>query len=1039
MTEPSLRRDFGERQSNLQAGADTPGRVVGASFDGASNFSMVNPQFQAATNIQNNYLTWNTNDVSDIRKWLKAPDPSTNFVAACKLRTLGTGDWIFSDPQFVKWRQAKSGVLWIQGKVGSGKTLLSTAIIDQLRGNPALLCCYYYFDNRDNSQTKTNAQGLLQSLLVQTATRQGKVHPALHELYKSSNQGLMEPTIGELSATLELVSKDLNPVYLVLDAMDECSEAIDVLKHLAQLKKHTCIAVTSRYLAEREYDVSWSIHLDDTRYFRQDVDKYLKDKFSHRKLGPKLLTEIVNQLSQDAQGQFRWVDCQVTVLQRCKTPKAMREALNRLPKTLAETYTLAIERMREGEHVLDAGKLLMWLAYAFEPLSIAQVTDILAIDLEDHIFDPEMRSLELENGTYEILDSTLITVDVEKVVKLAHNSVKEFLTETHAEVHISKGFKINEHLAHSTICQTCLIYLLQFNKEGMLPKEEYMFKKLYPLGLYAAQHWPKHMERLVDERPEHKHTKDLAISLLKDNSQLPYVNWIRIHVPDQSFWMKTYEPILKSSQIQSQLYYMASLNMRSIAEHLLAENLADVNWQGGEHGNALQVACWRGHRDIIQFLLEHKVDVNAQGAGHYGNALQAAACSGRMDIIQLLLEHKADVNAQGGHYGNALLAAINEAEEDIVQLLLEHKADLNVQGPGTYGNALQAAAWRGNKDVILLLLEHKADINAQVGHYGNVLQVASWRGNKDIVQLLLEHRADVNAQGGYYGNALQSASQSGNKDIVELLLEHNADVNAQGGEYGNALQGASWKGNKNIVQLLLEHNADIHAKGGYYGNALQAASWRANKDIVQLLLVHKADVNAQGGYYGNALVAAISQREKDIVHLLLEHKADVNAQGGPYGNALQAAISQGGRSIVHLLLEHKADVNATGGHEENALLAAISARDKDIVQLLLEYKADVNATGGRYGNALLAAIHERDKDIVQLLLEYKVDLNPKEGHHRNALLAAINYAGEDIVQLLLPHKLDANVQRGEHRNPSSFLGEEQGHFPDSSATQTRHR
>ncbi|KAF9048138.1 hypothetical protein BDP27DRAFT_694082 [Rhodocollybia butyracea] len=183
MTEPTLGRHFREQQSNPQAGADRPGM-----FAGASHFSMVNPQFQSATNIQNiqnSYHTWNTNDVFAIRKWLKAPDPSTNFVAACDKRTPGTGEWIFSHPQFVEWREATSGTLWIQGKVGSGKTFLSTAIIENLQANQAFLCCYYYFDNRDNSQTKTNARGLLQSLLLQMATRDETVHPALHELYRS--------------------------------------------------------------------------------------------------------------------------------------------------------------------------------------------------------------------------------------------------------------------------------------------------------------------------------------------------------------------------------------------------------------------------------------------------------------------------------------------------------------------------------------------------------------------------------------------------------------------------------------------------------------------------------------------------------------------------------------------------------------------------------------------------------------------------------------------------------------------------------------
>ncbi|KAF9056915.1 hypothetical protein BDP27DRAFT_1454269 [Rhodocollybia butyracea] len=269
MTESSLGRDFKEQQSNPQAGADRSGSM----FSGASNFNAANSQFQSATTINiehdgdaqihqaamtiNN--NWKTDDVFAIRKWLKAPDPSTNFVAACDKRTPGTGEWILSDPQFVEWREATSGVLWIQGKVGSGKTFLSAAIIQELKADSASLCCYYYFDNCDNSQARTNARGLLQSLLLQMATRSGGVHPALHELYTKCTEGLMEPTTAELSATLEVVSKDLSSVFLVLDAMDECSEAFDVLKHLAQLKKHTCIAVTSRYLAETDYEVSWYI------------------------------------------------------------------------------------------------------------------------------------------------------------------------------------------------------------------------------------------------------------------------------------------------------------------------------------------------------------------------------------------------------------------------------------------------------------------------------------------------------------------------------------------------------------------------------------------------------------------------------------------------------------------------------------------------------------------------------------------------------------------------------------------------------------
>ena len=60
---------------------------------------------------------------------------------------------------------------------------------------------------------------------------------------------------------------------------------------------------------------------------------------------------------------------------------------------------------------------------------------------------------------------------------------------------------------------------------------------------------------------------------------------------------------------------------------LLLEKGADVNAQGGEYGNALQAASYKGHSEIVKLLLEKGADVNAQG-GEYGNALQAASYKG---------------------------------------------------------------------------------------------------------------------------------------------------------------------------------------------------------------------------------------------------------------------------------------------------------------------------------------------------------------------------------------------------------------------------
>ncbi|KAF7983630.1 hypothetical protein HWV62_20564 [Athelia sp. TMB] len=450
------------------------------------------------------------------------------------------------------------------------------------------------------------------------------------------------------------------------------------------------------------------------------------------------------------------------------------------------------------------------------------------------------------------------------------------------------------------------------------------------------------------------------------------------------------------------------------AVQTLVSNGADVNKAGSESATRpLLIACWEGHLEIVNVLLEKGADVDVNG-GQYGTALQAASVGGHLKIAKLLLENRADVNKVGGTYGSALQIASAGGHLEIAKLLLEKGADVKIAG-GVYSSALQAASKEGHLEIAKLLLENRADVNITGGDYGSALQAASVEGHLEIVKLLLENGADVKFAGGYNGSPLQAASSFDHLEIAKLLLENGADVNIAGGKFGSALQTASLFGHLEIVKVLLENRADVNSTGGEYRTALQAASVGGNLEIAKLLLENGADVNIAGGIYGSALQAASVGGHLEIAKLLLENGADVSIAGGIYGSALQAASVFGHLEIVKVLLENRADVNSTGGEYRTALQAASVGGNLEIAKLLLENGADVNIAGGIYGSALQAASVGGHLEIAKLLLENGADVSIAGGIYGSALQAASVFGHLEIVKVLLENRADVNSTGGEYR------------------------
>jgi len=136
----------------------------------------------------------------DIRSWLSPPDPSKNHNIARRAQHDGTAEWFTQGSTFEEWK-ATGSLLWIHGKPGSGKSILCSTIIHEIKtkcGRGLALMGYYYFDYKEIA--KQGIRGLLTSLLSQFCANSDPCYQILSNLYSENDAGSHQPDNESLPA-----------------------------------------------------------------------------------------------------------------------------------------------------------------------------------------------------------------------------------------------------------------------------------------------------------------------------------------------------------------------------------------------------------------------------------------------------------------------------------------------------------------------------------------------------------------------------------------------------------------------------------------------------------------------------------------------------------------------------------------------------------------------------------------------------------------------------------------------------------------------
>ncbi|OCK83144.1 ankyrin [Lepidopterella palustris CBS 459.81] len=936
----------------------------------------------------------------DALEWLSTLNYYESHNDARDKRVAGTCRWVFHQESFQRWSSTLPGssddVLFSMGMPGSGKTILTSQVIDHLEGlvsdqKSKKAVAYYYF----NYQSWTPISLMLTTLLKQLARRQASIPEPVLQMWKLHKSGGL-PALKDIIATFLATCGHFDVTFIVLDALDECSDQNwrDLLQVLRALRSSFTCKLFLSFRNDREdrlktmEEVFQNALRVEVKANPEDLELYVRSTIAqfpwegeeggqslsdHQGLEDRICVQIVN----SAKGSFLLPVMQVQKILDQTTRSEVESLLWKLPQELDTIYQDIFDEIAElpKRQCNLARKVLMWLFDCKRPLTVSELRHALAIDNGNDV--PEEKNIP-SLRTIEAVCRGMAAVDKSrKRINLSHGTFQAFI----------KSFQDSYFPAlKETVARACCRYLLyeEFGKGPCLTRgnlESRLDK--YDFLPYLCRYWGFHCRD--SWRGE---VIDLSMRILRDQSRLDAL---------------------------SQVFFTTRSQQRFTEK-----------WATTPNGvSGLHIAAHFGMIGAVDKLLEASPDTVSAVDSWQRTPLHMVADNGQFLVAQTLIKKHASLGARDRDGKTPLHYAAVNGYKEIVQLLLNEKVDIMLALDKEDQSALDVAAGSGQVEVVEQLLDSG---NQQLGLSAqSALQIAAAKGQAKVVGALLDRGAEADSK------ALQSAAYSGLEESVDMLLANGADPNARGEEGNTALHTAATAGHTGIVRRLLESGADISAKGVKDKTPLFLAVERGDERMVRQLLNEGAGIESRSSQGETALLHAAAGGQLDIVKILLDYSADPNSRRrgvtieesdspcGSYDFPLQAAAGEGHVEIVETLLDNGASINDINREGRTALHSAAVSGQSATVQLLLDRACEPGLRDFDGRTALHLAAQQGYANVVRHLLDISnVDSNASDRGKRTPLSFACEYRHADVVELLLRVIDDAEQGDNSKRTPLSY-------------------